>query len=112
PSRGAVAYPGFASFEGLRSRTGNLISFLVFFLFCSFVCILRLPLLALRRTNTFYSKRVKDVKRICIADAHRGDGKRFIVRADEKLTAFVELEARLEKKALTLCRRLPESRSR
>jgi hypothetical protein len=26
-------------------------------------------------------------------DAHRGDGKRFIVRADEKLTAFVELEA-------------------
>jgi hypothetical protein len=27
-----------------------------------------------------------------IADAHRGDGKRFIVRADEKLTAFVELE--------------------
>jgi len=27
-----------------------------------------------------------------IAYAHRGDGKRFIVRADEKLTAFVELE--------------------
>jgi hypothetical protein len=27
-----------------------------------------------------------------IADAHRDDGKRFIVRADEKLTAFVELE--------------------
>jgi len=27
-----------------------------------------------------------------IADAHRGDGKRFIVRADEKLSAFVELE--------------------
>jgi hypothetical protein len=26
-------------------------------------------------------------------DAHRGDGKRFVVRADEKLTAFVELEA-------------------
>jgi hypothetical protein len=26
-----------------------------------------------------------------IVDAHR-DGKRFIVRADEKLTAFVELE--------------------
>jgi hypothetical protein len=25
------------------------------------------------------------------ADAHR-DGKRFVVRADEKLTAFVELE--------------------
>jgi hypothetical protein len=30
---------------------------------------------------------------IWIADAHRGDGKRFIVRADEKLTAFLELEA-------------------
>jgi len=28
---------------------------------------------------------------IWIADAHR-DGKRFIVRADEKLTAFLELE--------------------
>jgi len=26
---------------------------------------------------------------IWIADAHRGDGKRFVVRADEKLTAFV-----------------------
>jgi hypothetical protein len=25
---------------------------------------------------------------IWIADAHRGDGKRFIVRADEKLSAF------------------------
>ena len=29
---------------------------------------------------------------IWIADAHRGDGKRFIVRADDKLRAFVELE--------------------
>jgi hypothetical protein len=28
-----------------------------------------------------------------IGDAHRDDGKRFLVRADEKLTAFVELEA-------------------
>ncbi len=27
-----------------------------------------------------------------IADAHRGDGKRFVVRAEEKLTAFLELE--------------------
>ena len=25
---------------------------------------------------------------IWIADAHRGDGKRFVVHADEKLTAF------------------------
>jgi hypothetical protein len=30
---------------------------------------------------------------IWIADAHRGHGKRFVVRADEKLTAFLELEA-------------------
>jgi hypothetical protein len=30
---------------------------------------------------------------ISFADAHRGDGKRFVVRADEKLTAFLELEA-------------------
>jgi hypothetical protein len=30
---------------------------------------------------------------IWIADAHRGDGKRFVVHADEKLTAVVELEA-------------------
>jgi hypothetical protein len=27
------------------------------------------------------------------ADAHRDDGKRFVVRADEKLTAFLELES-------------------
>jgi hypothetical protein len=30
---------------------------------------------------------------IWIADAHRDDGKPFIVRADEMLTAFLELEA-------------------
>jgi hypothetical protein len=29
---------------------------------------------------------------IFVDDAHRGDGNRFVVRADEKLTAFVELE--------------------
>jgi len=29
---------------------------------------------------------------ISIADAHRDDGKRFVVHAEEKLTAFVELE--------------------
>ena len=28
-----------------------------------------------------------------IADTHRGDGNCFIVRADELLTAFLELEA-------------------
>jgi hypothetical protein len=30
-------------------------------------------------------------ERIFVADAHRDDGKRFV--ADEKLTAFVELES-------------------
>jgi hypothetical protein len=29
---------------------------------------------------------------IWIADAHRGDGKRYVVRADAKPTAFLELE--------------------
>ena len=29
---------------------------------------------------------------IWITDAHRDDGQRFIVRADDKLTAFLELE--------------------
>ena len=29
---------------------------------------------------------------IFAGDAHRGDGRRFVVHADEKLTAFVELE--------------------
>jgi hypothetical protein len=29
---------------------------------------------------------------IWIADAHRDNGKRFVVHADEKLTAFLELE--------------------
>jgi hypothetical protein len=30
---------------------------------------------------------------IFIADAHRDDGQRFIVHAEEKLTAFMELES-------------------
>jgi hypothetical protein len=30
---------------------------------------------------------------IWIADAHRGDGKRFVMNAHEKLTAFLELES-------------------
>jgi hypothetical protein len=34
---------------------------------------------------------------IWIADAHRGDGKRFVARADEKLTAFIELESAANK---------------
>jgi hypothetical protein len=31
------------------------------------------------------------------ANAHRGDGERFIVRADEKLTALMELESAIRR---------------
>jgi hypothetical protein len=34
-----------------------------------------------------------DGQQIFVADAHRDDGKRFIVHADEKLRAFLELES-------------------
>ena len=34
---------------------------------------------------------------IWIADAHRDDRKRFVVRADEKLTAFLELESAIRR---------------
>jgi hypothetical protein len=30
---------------------------------------------------------------ITLLGPHRGDGRRFVVRADEKLTAFLELES-------------------
>jgi len=42
---------------------------------------------------------------IWIADAHR-DGKRFIVRADEKLTAFVELQRAIHGFAVAVRERL------
>jgi hypothetical protein len=35
----------------------------------------------------------REGRTIWIADAHRGDGKRLVGRAEEKLTAFLELEA-------------------
>jgi hypothetical protein len=34
----------------------------------------------------------REGRTIWIVDAHRDDGKRFVARSDEKLTAFVELE--------------------
>ena len=43
---------------------------------------------------------------IWIADAHRDDGKRYIVRADELLTAFLELEF-----AVRACGHLAEGQS-
>jgi hypothetical protein len=39
---------------------------------------------------------------IWIADAHRGDDQRFVVRAGEKLTAFVELESAIESVGLLM----------
>jgi hypothetical protein len=34
----------------------------------------------------------REGRTIWIVDAHRGDGNRYVVRADELLTAFLELE--------------------
>ena|ERR1700720_2110158 len=44
-------------------------------------------------SQSYVSALDREGRTIWIADAHRADGKRFIVRADEKLTAFVELES-------------------
>jgi hypothetical protein len=33
---------------------------------------------------------------IWIEDAHRGDGKRFVVHAEKKLTAFLKLESDIQ----------------
>jgi hypothetical protein len=35
----------------------------------------------------------REERTIFVADAHRGDGQRFIVHTDEKLTAFLQLES-------------------
>lgn len=42
-----------------------------------------------------------DRRTVWIVDAHR-DGKRFIVRGDEKLTAFLELESAIDEFAVDL----------
>jgi len=39
---------------------------------------------------------------IWIADAHRDDGRRFIMHADEKLTAFLEAERAIHQFAVSL----------
>ena len=44
----------------------------------------------------------REGRTIWIADAHRG-GKRFVVRADEKLTAFLELESLISRSLFTSC---------
>jgi hypothetical protein len=52
---------------------------------------------------------------IWIADAHRGDGKRLVVHADERLTAFLELESAIRGRGvffLTSWRRFLQTRRR
>jgi hypothetical protein len=44
-----------------------------------------------------------NARTIWIADAHRDDGKRFVVHADEKLTAFLEREATRAILKMTFC---------
>jgi hypothetical protein len=44
----------------------------------------------------------REARMIWIVDAHRVDGKRFIVRADEKLTAFLELQRAIHEFAVSL----------
>ncbi len=45
----------------------------------------------------------REGRTLWIVDAHRDDGKRFVVHADEKLTAFIELEAATRRLHLKLC---------
>ena len=49
---------------------------------------------------------------IWIADAHRGDGERFIVRADEKLTIFLGVNRRVAQIVLTFSPRACQSHIR
>jgi hypothetical protein len=46
----------------------------------------------------------RDGRTIWIVDAHR-EGKRFIVRADEKLTAFMELQGAIHELAVSAANR-------
>ena len=49
---------------------------------------------------------------IWIADAHRDDGRRFVVRADDMLTAFLELETaihQIHQPRLVYADRIPAS---
>jgi len=44
--------------------------------------------------KTPFTQNASKMSRLFVVDAHQGgDGKRFVVRADEKLTAFLELES-------------------
>ena len=45
---------------------------------------------------------IRNGRTMWIVDAHRGDGKRYVVRADEKLIAFIELESAIRGSAFAL----------
>jgi len=49
--------------------------------------------------------RRRSARPIFVADAYRDDGQRFIVRADEKSTAFVELESAIRLRQVYLTSR-------
>jgi hypothetical protein len=51
------------------------------------------PIKPHRKRSGYVSAIDSNGRTIWIADAHRDDGKRFVVHAEEKLTAFLELEA-------------------
>lgn len=40
----------------------------------------------------FFAVVNKEGRDIFVVDAHRNDGRRYIVRSDDKLTAFLEIE--------------------
>lgn len=43
--------------------------------------------------QTPFTRSAPKMSSLFVANAHRGDGKRFVGRANEELTAFLELEA-------------------
>lgn len=55
-------------------------------------------------TDTFEFKLVMRPAKMnfAVAHAHRDDGRRLVVRANEKLTAFVELERAIQAFAVSL----------
>jgi hypothetical protein len=55
----------------------------------------------------FVSAIDSEARTIWIVDAHRDDGKRFIVRADDILTAFLELETAIHEFAVDLISKTP-----
>jgi hypothetical protein len=72
--------------------------FRVWELVVSFLGLPPLPLVPRENTNR---RRTVQRRTIWIADAHCGDRKRFVVHADEKLTAFVELERAIHEFAVS-----------